>query len=214
MIVDSTLTQDAASKGGAVAAQGGTLEIDGTTIDNNAATHGSSPAGGGIYISGLNGAPVDVLLRDSIVAANGLGVLRAGQFHIIAPDDVEGALDPAGAYNLIGDGAGMMGIGTGQGGNLVGSAASPLNPLLSPLANNGGPTQTQALLPGSPALDRGGPDPLADPLTWTDQRGLARINRLPVILEPAGGDGRDIGGLRARGQARRHDLDRQQYGRP
>jgi hypothetical protein len=40
-------------------------------------------------------------------------------------------------------------------GNLVGTAASPINPLLDALANNGGPTQTHALLPGSPAIDRG-----------------------------------------------------------
>ena len=32
---------------------------------------------------------------------------------------------------------------------------SNTNPLLGPLANNGGPTQTFALLPGSPAIDAG-----------------------------------------------------------
>jgi len=35
-----------------------------------------------------------------------------------------------------------------------------INPLLGPLANNGGPTQTHALLPGSPALDAGNPSTL------------------------------------------------------
>src|SRR5207244_11402345 len=32
---------------------------------------------------------------------------------------------------------------------------SDVNPLLGPLQNNGGPTPTMALLPGSPALDAG-----------------------------------------------------------
>jgi hypothetical protein len=44
------------------------------------------------------------------------------------------------------------------------------NPLLGPLATNGGPTPTYALLPGSPAFDTG-------PNTGcpaTDQRGITR----------------------------------------
>jgi hypothetical protein len=45
-----------------------------------------------------------------------------------------------------------------------------INPLLGPLANNGGPTMTHALLIGSPAIDT------ADPATFpaTDQRGVVR----------------------------------------
>jgi len=44
------------------------------------------------------------------------------------------------------------------------------DPMLGPLADNGGPTQTQALLPGSPAIDAG--DNAACPPT--DQRGFSR----------------------------------------
>src|SRR5262249_55943785 len=44
---------------------------------------------------------------------------------------------------------------------------SGVNPMLGPLQNNGGPTQTMALLPGSPAIDHGS-NPAG--LT-TDQRG-------------------------------------------
>lgn len=44
------------------------------------------------------------------------------------------------------------------------------NPLLGPLASNGGPTQTMALLKGSPAIDKA--DPAFCP--HTDQRGVAR----------------------------------------
>lgn len=74
-------------------------------------------------------------------------------------------------------------------GNLVGTFASPLNAQLGPLADNGGQTQTVALLAGSPAINAGsnalandpGPDHIAGtaddtPLT-TDQRGagFARV---------------------------------------
>jgi hypothetical protein len=52
-------------------------------------------------------------------------------------------------------------------GNLIGTATAPIDPKLAPLANNDGPTQTQALLKGSPAIDMGAnPDSLV-----TDQRG-------------------------------------------
>jgi hypothetical protein len=44
------------------------------------------------------------------------------------------------------------------------------NPLLGPLAYNGGPTETQALRPGSPAIDAG----TADGCPQYDQRGVAR----------------------------------------
>jgi hypothetical protein len=59
-------------------------------------------------------------------------------------------------------------------GNLVGGpVGGVIDPRLGPLANNGGPTFTHALLPGSPAIDAG--DPLAaggsDDLPQFDQRG-------------------------------------------
>ena len=75
---------------------------------------------------------------------------------------------------------GSSGINDG-GFNLIGVDAK-----LGPLADNGGPTFTFALLAGSPAIDAGN-----TPLT-TDQRGFFR----PVDLAPAnaaGGNGSDIG---------------------
>jgi hypothetical protein len=84
---------------------------------------------------------------------------------------VSGALDGSGDYNLIGDGTGMTGVSDGVSGNQVGTAASPLDPLLGPLADNGGPTQTMALLAGSPARGSGS----RAYATATDQRGLPRV---------------------------------------
>ena len=64
-------------------------------------------------------------------------------------------------------------------GNFIGEFFAPIDPVLGPLADNGGPTQTHALLAGSPAIDTG------DTTSTTDQRGEPRPN--------AGGNGPDMG---------------------
>ena len=62
----------------------------------------------------------------------------------------------------------------GSAANFVGTAVAPRNPLLGPLADNGGPTPTCLPLAGSLAFDRGtNPTNLA-----TDQRGNSRLNGL------------------------------------
>jgi hypothetical protein len=93
------------------------------------------------------------------------------------PDDIGGrTVSSASAYNLIGTG-GSGGLVNGVNGNQVGVA----NPGLGTLADNGGPTQTIALLDGSPAIDTGSNALAVDPSTGqpltTDQRGpgFARI---------------------------------------
>jgi hypothetical protein len=55
-----------------------------------------------------------------------------------------------GSFNLIGDGSRLMELGNGSDGNQVGTAHNPINSLLAPLDNYGGPAQTLALLPASP----------------------------------------------------------------
>ncbi len=81
-------------------------------------------------------------------------------------------------------GAGNCGGAITNGGNNIDSAAtcgwgavsgsmSSTNPLLGALANNGGPTATFALLPGSPAID-GVTFSAPNSAPSTDQRGLAR----------------------------------------
>ena len=74
-------------------------------------------------------------------------------------------LDANSSNNLIQDASNACGLINGVNGNIVGA-----NPNLGPLADNGGPTQTHALLPGSPAIDQGND---ANCPT-TDQRGLSR----------------------------------------
>ena len=98
------------------------------------------------------GAPVTVTVTNSIVANNG-------------------------TYNcqIEGGGAAVLNSGgnnvfTDPSCNPVGSDIPVADPLLGPLADNGGPTLTQALLPGSPAIDAA--NNAVCPAT--DQRGVAR----------------------------------------
>jgi hypothetical protein len=76
------------------------------------------------------------------------------------------------SHNFLGDGTGsnLAPANPDAHGNIVGSSAQPLNPMLGPLANNGGPTLTMALLAGSPCLNAG----TANGAPATDQRGVVR----------------------------------------
>jgi hypothetical protein len=88
--------------------------------------------------------------------------------------DPQGVTD--GGHNLLGVlDATCPGIVGGANGNQAGTAASPLDAHLGALAANGGPTQTLALLAGSPAINAGDPsDCQAPPVGGTDQRGVNR----------------------------------------
>jgi hypothetical protein len=90
--------------------------------------------------------------------------------------DVFGTVGSNG-YNLIGNGSGSSGFGATD---LVG-----LDPRLGPLAYYGSPTQTMALLPGSPAIDAGGNALAAAAGLTTDQRGFARIITARSISAPS-----------------------------
>jgi CSLREA domain-containing protein len=97
--------------------------------------------------AGLGGS-APIVLRDTIVANPGYG-------------DCADAVVSLG-HNLDSDGS----CGLTRPGDLPNT-----DPLLGPLADNGGPTLTHGLLPGSPALDR---IPAANCAVSTDQRGVIR----------------------------------------
>jgi hypothetical protein len=87
-------------------------------------------------------------------------------------------------HNIIGW-SGSGGFTNGVNNDQVGTQASPVNPQIGPLANNGGPNLTHALLTASPALDAGDncvtqvahcSDGYFDPIS-TDQRGSG-FNRI------------------------------------
>jgi hypothetical protein len=136
------------SEGGGIYSAG-TLTISHSTVSDNYCQYVSggvaNDRGGGIWLSGV------VHMSHTIVANN--HALSGGR-------DLYGALATSG-YNLIGKSAGGSGY--------VPSDLLDVDPDLGPLQDNGGPTQTMALLPGSPAIDAGDPNP-ADPPEW-DQRG-------------------------------------------
>ncbi len=172
---------------------GGGLESDGTTTVTNSTfnSNNASNLGGAIFNRDDQlGSPLEGMLtltNDTIsgntASAGGSGVydyqIRPGgmvsvQNTIVAAnttDDVEnaaGSVFTSLGNNLIGDTDGSTGFGVS--GDLTGTGSSPLNPMLGPLANNGGPTQTVALLSGSPAINTGN----NSGAPATDQRGVAR----------------------------------------
>jgi hypothetical protein len=121
-------------------------------------------------------------LGNTILAGNSNTFVRP--FSSFSPDG-QGTFVSYG-YNLVGETNGSRSWGSI--GDRLGTAGNPLNPLLGQLANNGGPTPTCALLPGSPALDAGYSFGVTN-----DQRGLPRPVDLPYIPNAPGGDGSDIG---------------------
>src|SRR5207249_303601 len=129
-------------------------------------------AGGGVRST----ADTTLNVGNTIIAGNGAFVGGGA--------DVFGAFTSQG-YNLIGNGDGSSGFTSP--GDQVGNGDAVLNPQLSALANNGGLTDTMALLAGSPAIDQGNGFGLT-----TDQRGQKRPFDQPGIPNATAG-GSDIG---------------------
>jgi hypothetical protein len=85
--------------------------------------------------------------------------------------DINGSVQTNSSYNLVGIADGTLsGIRDGSQGNQIGTAANPIDPLLAPLGDYGGPTWTMPPLAGSPALNTGDPAQAGT----LDQRGVIR----------------------------------------
>lgn len=158
-LTDSTIVGNSVGRG-----QGGgiynqmPLAVTSVTVTGNGAGQG-----GGVYVT--SGATAT--LTDALISGNSA---------TSGPPDAAGTVADASRNNLIGNGAGLSGIGDNTNGNHIGTSAAPLDPKLDPngLQANGSPrSQTIALLPNSPAIDAGGTCPDAD--SFTDQRGKPRI---------------------------------------
>lgn len=152
-IVDSTISGNTATfRNAGIQSFGQVLRIRSSTIAFNSAATGL--CGGGLVTFGFQNF---LYLGSSIIAENTAGGV---------PDDLCWQGDRGG---------GVIGAN-----NLIIAAwlgnepADTINadPLLAPLADNGGPTMTHALLPGSPALDRGN----NAAFLATDQRGADRVS--------------------------------------
>jgi parallel beta-helix repeat protein len=128
------------------------LTLNSCTVVNNSNGNGPSQAGGLLVFGNT------VKLFNTIVAGN-----TARDFRNIN----------GGTFTTLGnniDRDGTSGFTNGVNGDIVGSSGSPINVQLGTLANNGGQTQTHALLSGSPAIDHG--NNTGAPAT--DQRGFNR----------------------------------------
>jgi hypothetical protein len=172
-VTNSTISGNSASLGGGiknVAAHyfflPGSLGITSSTVSGNTASEG-----GGIYSASPNPSSKNSIIARN-TSANG--------------PDVKGTLASRG-FNLIGDNSGLI-ISTSQPSDQIGTSASPIDPLLGPLQDNGGPTFTHALLLGSPAIDKG-----ESSAATSDQRGFGRRKDIPALANAADGDGADIG---------------------
>jgi hypothetical protein len=154
-IGDSTITGNrgtgtTVAKGGGILHSGGRLDVLSSTISGNVVSgSGAGDRGGNLLDEGEGGSVLS--LRDSIVSSGGGA---AGSENCLGPG-VQSAghnidsLDQC-SFDSVGD-------------------RVKTDPLLASLADNGGPTKTLALSPGSPAVDAGDADCPA-----ADQRGVAR----------------------------------------
>lgn len=162
VILNSTISGNTAGGrgGGLLTSSGGdghpgtsvTLRL--TTVSNNTATG----SGGSLHLAGENG----VLILDHAIVANGtpqdVDPSTSDDSYIADHSLIEAASPPSSGSN-----------------NILG-----IDPLLGPLANNGGPTLTHLPLPGSPVNNAG--DPAIPNPPATDQIGFARIAGAAVDL--------------------------------
>ena len=214
-ITESTIAYNSAQQEDTTGNGGGiynkaALNVTNSTIAVNAALSvlscDCSVYGGGIY----NDSAGTATIKSTIIAKNQFYASGEGE-------DVYGSFVSEG-YNLIGirDSSTGFDLLTDQTGTCAGpdplACNSPLDPQFEfdsygpLLKNNGGPTKTIALLPYSPAIDRGTSDGLTGTLT-TDQRGSPRTFDYSFVRNDAcfsihhflfcfgDGDGTDVGAV-------------------
>ncbi|MGH9458687.1 MAG: Ig-like domain-containing protein, partial [Thermoanaerobaculia bacterium] len=198
-----------AANGGAIHSAGSDpIAVTNSTLSGNQASGGD---GGGLYLGGSGSALIDnSTLSGNAALFNGGGVVASvAPLSILNSTFAEnsagsngGAIHSGGAVDAVNaifanstSGGNCSGNTFGSGGNNLSSDSSCgfsgsgnltlTDPLLGPLQNNGGQTDTHALLSGSPAIDAGD-DAAAD---GVDQRGFSR----PVDGDQDGTATTDIG---------------------
>ncbi|MFW9262673.1 beta strand repeat-containing protein [Nostoc sp. CALU 546] len=165
-IINSTISGNTADRvGGGIGSFGfgGSNTIISSTITNNTAKNIQSEGGGGGIFSSRN-----PTVQNTIIAGN----FDSGSQ---APD-ISGAVT-GNANNLIGSLTGASGtIGTGSDITFASAGITNINQVLGALADNGGATQTHALVAGSAAINAGNNALIPSGVT-TDQRGTG-FNRI------------------------------------
>jgi CSLREA domain-containing protein len=192
-VTNSTISGNNADGGGGISVWGdGTLEVSNSTISGNSA---GTSSGGAIYSSGTTTVNSSTITDNTATDAGGMMILGSANFKntIVAGNT---ATNPASPDNCalrgsLGDNGHNLESGTDC---FFGAPSSLRNtdPMLGPLADNGGPTKTRALLEGSPAIDQG-----YSFGTSADQRGQTRPSDFLGIPNASGGDASDIGAFEA-----------------
>ena len=163
-VVNSTISGNTANANGGGLSNLGTTWLYSTSIINNDASHDRNPpggSGGGVY----NQPGARLVATNSLIAGN--TTLDAP-----LPDDCNGVLEVYG-WNLLADDGSCTFSGNG-----IAARGQVSTNTIGPLASNGGPTMTHALLVGSEAIDTTTAQGCVGPtlaLLATDQRGAPRI---------------------------------------
>ena len=180
-VTSSTFSGNSAGVNGGAINNNGALTVTNSTFSGNSAVGG----GGVIY----NNASGTVTITNSTFSGNSAGsgvvIANAGGVTVTnsilanstpAGSNCSGAHAPVDGGNNIDDGATCGFTGTGCS-NTSGTSFCNTNPVLDPtgLQNNGGPTQTIALVAVSPAINAGNESVCAaSPVNSLDQRGFGR----------------------------------------
>jgi hypothetical protein len=173
-MTNSTVTDNSCPWLGGGISNNGTITLISCTVTKNT-TFGPGPK----HAQGIRGSG-PTTIQNTIIAGNGTG---AGE------PEYQANLTSLG-HNVIGtDGVLPLTVATGD---QVGITAAQL--ALAPLANNGGPVPTHALLATSVAIDQGNSNGL-----MTDERGSPRPCDDPAYTNAAGGDGADVGAFESFG---------------
>jgi CSLREA domain-containing protein len=190
-ITNSTINGNLAENGGGIYGGSGPLAIINSTLSSN----NSIIDGGGIFISTTTATLFNVTMtgnhansegntgghgggvfnatnaafnfQNSIIAGNSNVTIIVGHT-VLNPDECSGEIISQG-NNIMRTLSGCTVIN--------GGGVYVTDPMLGPLADNGGPTQTHALLVGSPAINAGNPGGCTDNngvFLTTDQRGAHR----------------------------------------
>jgi hypothetical protein len=190
-VTETTISNNSAySSGGGVYVAGnvegssGALSMVNSTVSGNSAT---DSGGGGVYLD--EAIATQVAIRHSTITDNNVedesssGGLYAASavlldHTIIAGNTVFGsdisecqyvnAISPTSSYNLFGVDGDNGGCPAGAT-DIIPTAGMQIGDILNPLADNGGPTRTHALVANGPAHDTGNPGITGAPAT--DQRG-------------------------------------------
>lgn len=184
-IINSTISNNEANEGGGIRIQRGSVTLSNSTLSGNNAKVEAEIGYYTYYVGGFGGG---VLVQESYYAQGDCptitmtGVVISGnsaeeqgrEIFVAEPGSYCTPIATGNAFNVFGRGgnAGTVGFTPGPT-DVIPSVG--LNAILSPLADNGGPTQTHALPQGSPALDVApNASCTAAPVNGVDQRGEPR----------------------------------------